>query len=309
MKVITSLESFPELKKPIVLTIGNFDGVHLGHQHVLDTVKTKATQSNGSSVVLTFSNPPQTVLSPGKKLKLLTGIDEKLSLIETYHLDAALALPFTKEFASQTAETFLDELTKHIPLSHLILGYDSRIGKDRMGDKKQVKTYAKANGFDVFYCDEVTVNGEIVSSSRIRTLIELGNLQQAEAYLGRQFSHTLRPQPGKGMGKVIGFSTLNFNIQDLVVPPTGVYSVWLESKGLRHKSIANLGYAPTVRHDPFPQLEVHVIDQNFHSDEETLTVIFHRKIRDEKKFSNIELLAEQIKQDIDVAKKQLGDVL
>lgn len=307
MKVITSLESFPELRKPIVLTIGNFDGVHLGHQHILETVKTKAAQSDGSSALLTFSNPPQTILSPDKRLKLLTTLDEKLTLIEAFNIDVALALPFTTEFASQTAEAFLGELTKHVSLDHLVLGYDSRIGKDRMGDKKQVKTYAKAHGFDVTYCDEIVVNGEIVSSSRIRTLIEGGNLQQAEVYLGRQFSHQLRPMPGQGMGKVIGFSTLNFNIKDLVVPPTGVYSVWLESNGLRHKSIANLGVAPTVRNDQFPQLEVHVIDRYFQTDEEALTVIFHRKIRDEKKFSSIESLAEQIKQDIAVAKKQLAE--
>jgi len=305
MKLFTSLDKFESTKMPIVLTLGNFDGVHLGHQHVLSQVTEIAEASDALSVVVTFLNPPSSVFTPEKPLQLICSCEQKLALIEEMGINRLILLPFTKEFSEQSAESFLREIKAHLPLSHFVLGYDSRIGKDRLGDEGMIRDLGKKLAFKVDYCEEVIIDGSSVSSSRIRHLIASGDLEETEKLLGRKLSYILRPQPGQGLGKTIGFSTLNFDVQDLCLPPLGVYSVWLKTKDGLYESIANLGYAPTVRHESRPQLEVHVIGKTFQSFEEKAEVIFHQWIRSEQKFDGIDSLREQIKKDILTAKQQL----
>ena len=307
MKLLTSLDSFTLTKQPIAATIGNFDGIHIGHQHVITQLKEVAKNLNGISVVITFSNSPSTVLSPEKPVQLICSIEQKLALLEQSGIDRVVLLPFTKEFSEQSAQQFLQKLMAHIPLSHLVLGYDTRIGKDRLGDEKAIRALAKQLRFQVDYCEAVLVDDSPVSSSRIRKSITGGNLESAEKLLGRKVSHILRTHPGQGLGKTIGFSTLNFDVEDLCLPPIGVYSVWLKTNEGIYKSVANLGYAPTVRHEKNPQLEVHVMEEDFHTPQEKMEVMFHRWIREEKKFDGIEALRKQISQDIQVAQQQLKE--
>jgi len=306
MKLFTSLEHFQRTPSSVVATIGNFDGVHLGHQYVLAETKEKAEQSDAFSCVLTFANPPSTIFTPKKPLEYICPIEQKLALIDQWGIDGIILLPFTKEFSKQSARDFLRRLCEHIPISHLVLGYDSRIGKDRMGDEKMVKNIAKDLNFNVDYCQEVLIDGTPVSSSRIRKEISSGELENTEKLLGRPLSYLLRPRAGQGIGKKIGYSTLNFDVQDLCLPPIGVYSVWLKTSGGLFPSIANLGYAPTVRHEQNPQLEVHVLTDSFETSDSKMEVIFHCWIRNEQKFDSLESLSKQIEKDIITAKRQLS---
>jgi len=307
MKLFTSLDQFPRNDAPVVATIGNFDGVHLGHQYVLAETKSQAERVNGFSCVITFSNPPSTVIAPHKPLQLILPVEQKVSLLAQWGVDGVMLLPFTKEFSEQSARQFLSRVCDSIPLSHLVLGYDSRIGKDRMGDEAMVRKIGEDLLFAVDYCHEVLINGVSVSSSRIRKAISSGRLKDAEELLGRPLSYLLSSRSGQGLGKKIGFSTLNFDVPDLCLPPTGVYSVWLKTKRGRLPGIANLGYAPTVRNDQDPQLEVHVLDETFECSDPQMEIIFHRWIRDEQKFDNLESLGNQIEKDIITAKQQLRD--
>ncbi len=305
MDVFRQIEDFPEKDKHAALTIGNFDGIHLGHQSVLHRLKEVATNNQAESIVMTFSNHPSTILRPESPTPLLTTTEQKLELLEKMGIDVVILLEFTQEFSKQTAQEFLGKLGKSMNLKFLVLGHDSTLGKDRKGDEEIVRDFAKSRGFSVEYLDELRVRGQPVSSSEIRHCIEEGNFSNAAALLGRKYSLKLPVQPGKGLGKQIGFSTANFNVRGLTIPPLGVYSVWLKISGSSYESVANLGFAPTVKGTSYPELEVHVIEQNVDLSDREVEIIFHLFIREEKKFKNIEELKNQISLDIKTAKSQL----
>ena len=305
MRIVSSLEQFGTTDQPVVLTIGNFDGIHLGHQYVLNQVRKTAQQTGAISAVLTFSNPPSTILYPDRPIQQLCSLEQKMTLLDQMGMDCVVLLEFTKEFSEQNPQEFLDKICQSISLSHLILGHDSRIGKDRQGDEKTVNEYGSSHDIAVEYLDKFLVEGSPVSSSKIRPLIQEGRLEEAAKLLGRQYSLMLHARSGKGLGKTIGYSTLNFDIHHFCLPPIGVYSVRLKIGDKMYDAIANLGYAPTVRHESFPQLEVHVLNEMPKHDDQLFEVIFHQWIREEKKFESLEALRKQISQDIEVAKQQL----
>ncbi len=305
MDVFKQIEDFPEKNKQAALTIGNFDGIHLGHQRVLHRLKEVAANNKAESIVLTFSNHPSTVLKPESPTPLLTSTNQKLELLEKTGLDTIILLEFTQAFSKQTAQEFLDKLRQSMNLRFLILGHDSTLGKNRKGDEEIVKGFAKSHGFFVEYLDELLVKGKPVSSSEIRRCIEEGNFSDAATFLGRKYSMKLPVQPGKGLGKQIGFSTANFNVRGLIIPPLGVYSVWLKTNGASYESVANLGFAPTVKGTSYPELEVHVIDKNVDLSDREVEIVFNQFIREEKKFESIDELKKQISLDIETAKSQL----
>ena len=294
MKIYDTLSS----DTPLIVTIGNFDGVHLGHQHVLQKVVSLAKQQHRLSGAITFKNTPIEVLRPSTPVENLCSLNQKIELIERLGIDSLFLLEFTKDFSLQTPEEFLAKL----PISHLILGHDARFGKDREGDKDLVLALSKELGFNVEYLPPFALNGQIISSSAIRNLIKEGRLNEAKQMLGRTYSIRSIVTKGTGTGKRIGFPTANVEVKNTCLPPLGVWAVRVKLDSGFHGGVANLGFAPTVRKDAAPILEVHLFDhENLLYDHE-IEVFFEHFLREERRFDSLESLKEQIAKDVSLAK-------
>jgi riboflavin kinase/FMN adenylyltransferase len=303
MKIAYSITDIPEINTPIALTIGNFDGVHLGHQAVLQHLAATSEKYQASSVVLTFSNHPSEVLRPAHPTPLLCTIEHKILLLKQAGVDLVILLPFTKEFSEQSADTFLRKIRESLPFQTLILGSDAHIGKNREGDRNTVTTLAEALGFTVEYFPDIKKEGQRISSSLIRENIQKGHLKQVEDLLGRPYSIYSKVLKGSGRGAPLGFPTANLNVRDLCLPPFGVYAVSLWNEGREFPGVANLGLAPTIRQDDTPILEVHLFDQNIDLYDQFVDVRFYDFIREEKYFDRIEDLRTQIALDVQKAKE------
>jgi riboflavin kinase / FMN adenylyltransferase len=302
MKLFHTLEECKEIRDPVALTIGSFDGVHRGHQAILHRVRQVAAEQQGKAAVMTFENHPVTVLHPAQPMPFLCTLAHRINLLEQEKIDILMMLPFTKELSEQSAETFLKNVRINLPFHSLILGSDAVLGKDRQGDPRVIQDLAKTLGFQVEYLPNYSWEGMRVSSSKIRELIKEGALVEAEKLLGRKFSIVSRVTTGAGQGKKIGFPTANIDIEGLCLPPLGVYAVQVIYKGNILPGVANLGIAPTVRRDNKPVLEVHLFDfqEDFYG--QPVEIIFIAYIRPEKKFENITQLTTQIAKDIQEAK-------
>lgn len=306
MKVISDLAAVPYNKERVSLTIGNFDGVHLGHQALLKRLTMTASAAHERSVVITFTNHPSEVLRPDSPVPLLCTYEHKIKLIREIGIDLLIPLTFTKEFASQTSEEFLQKVRTYYPFSRLMLGPDATMGRDRRGDRTYLQALAKNWGFTFENIEELISEGTKVSSSKIRELIQKGNLKGAEKLLGRQFSIYTYVKTGQGLGKRIGFPTLNMEVEKLCLPPFGVYAVRVLGEGKPLKGVANLGVAPTVRQDNKPILEVHLLETHDEIKNESLIeVILHTYLRPEMRFANVDQLKEQISQDVQNAQRIL----
>lgn len=301
MRMVRSLETFERPSKSISLTVGFFDGVHLGHRELLQKLK-----STGFPVVITFENHPAEVLRPESAPPRLCTTPHKLKLLQEAGVESVVLLNFTHEMSLQSADEFLQTIRRHVPFHDLLLGTDATIGKEKHGDRQHVQNLAKELGFKVNYLDLVSMEGSKVSSSAIREHIRKGDLSAAESMLGRKFSIYAPVRTGAGLGKTIGFPTLNMPVERLCLPPLGVYAVQLKALERTWKGVANLGIAPTVRNSREPILEVHLFD--YDSEIANLThveVIFEHYLRPEKKFDGLDALKGQIAQDVLEAKSFL----
>ncbi|MBA3957173.1 MAG: bifunctional riboflavin kinase/FAD synthetase [Parachlamydiaceae bacterium] len=298
------LESIPQLSSTIV-TIGNFDGMHRGHQEVLKQVTEQAKQAHYSSVVITYSNHPLSILKPNQPLSLLCSLPQKLQLFEQAGIDVVILLEFTQVFSQQTAEEFLSILHKKIPFTKLILGHDATLGKNKSGDQTELLKIASKLHFRTEFLPPFSYNKTIVSSSTIRNFIQKGSLDEASALLGRPYSIRGLVTPGRNQGKAIGFPTANIQVHNVCLPPTGVYAVQVLYKEQQLAGIANLGISPTLQPHPEPVLEVHLFNWNSSLYNQELEVIFTQFIRPERKFPSVDALREQISLDISEARKGL----
>ena len=294
MHLAHNFAELPKLPSPIALTIGFFDGVHLGHQALFSRLKTL-----GRPVCLTFENHPLTVLRPDALRPLLTSNPHRYSLIEACGIEALLALPFTREFANQDPETFLTHLRQHLPFDHLLLGHDTHLGKDRAGTPQNLKSLAQTMGFALDQLDTFEVSGSPVSSSRIRHAIESGDLSLARELLGRPITYRDTVIRGRGVGNQIGTHTANLPLDGLCLPPDGVYAARLN--GL--PAVANLGTAPTLQTGRRRLLEVHLLDQSADLYDQQVEVSLYSYLRPEKKFPSAEALRKQISEDIAAVRK------
>lgn len=306
MKIFQDLEEFKNPHQPAFLTIGMFDGVHRGHQAVLQKVHDDAKNQNGQSIVITFKNHPSTVLKPDSTVPLLNTLEHRIQLLEQQQIDVLFLLTFTKEFSEQTAEFFLKKICHSVPFSKLVLGYDAVLGKDRQGNREKIQELSKSLHFEVDYLPEYIANNLCVSSSKIRKFIQNGHLNEVEKLLGRRYSILSAVTPGIGKGKTIGFPTANIDVTGLCLPPQGVYAVKVVIDGNPFDGIANLGIAPTIRNDHFPTLEVHLFNKKEDLYGKSIEVIFFDYIRPEVKFADLKHLKGQIENDIQQAKKNLA---
>ena len=306
MKIIRNITHFKSDLQPVSLTIGSFDGVHYGHQFLLNQVTALAKKNNGESIVVTFENHPKAILA--KNHHSISTLSHKLYLLEEFGVDNVVLFQFDEEFKEQSSENFLKRLHESIPFSNLILGHDSKFGKDRQGTEEINNATAKALGFNIDYLEPLKLNQQVISSTLIRSFIQNGDLKSVEKLLGRKYSiqnHVIR---GTSQGQALGFPTANLNVSELALPPLGVYAVLAQFDNRFEKAVANLGYAPTMRQDKVPVLEIHLLDTKQDLYGKDLNVIFYDYIRPEKRFANIQELQAQIALDVDRAHQILHTI-
>ena len=299
-----------DIERPFVnacVTIGNFDGVHLGHQQLFATVVRKAEASKGASIAITFDPHPLQVLLPGG-IKLISTCEHKVELIEAAKLDALLIIPFTREFAKTSAEDFVSELLiKRLGVKELVVGYDYAFGKGRSGNIEFLRRQGSEHGFPVTVVEAYSVGEMVVSSTRIRELVRAGEMETAAMLLGRPYQIRGTVQVGRQRGgKVIGFPTANltFNDEDLV-PRHGVYVTQVIWRGLCYGGILNIGYNPTFGEERLVA-ETHIFDFDEDIYGQPIKVNLLKFLRGERKFAGPGELSAQICKDVAVAKDMLS---
>jgi riboflavin kinase / FMN adenylyltransferase len=306
MKLIEKLEDIEKPYSNAVITIGNFDGVHIGHQALFHEVIEKADILGSTALAMTFEPHPIRVLKNNGHPPLLTPLNQKIELIAKTGIDALLCIPFTHEFASITAKEFvLDILLERIGIQVIVVGKDYTFGKNRQGNLNLLLSYAEAYDFEVDVVDWVPVSTTMphrISSTRIRALLLDGNVQQAHKLLGRyyQVSGTVIPGRNRG-GKLLGFPTANIQLTDELCPKSGIYAVSVDCLGKRHQGVANIGYSPTFADQEFT-IEVHLLDFNTDLYGKPISIKFIERIRDEIKFASISELSQQIARDVEAAR-------
>lgn len=307
MDVIRDLDRIPPKYGCSVVTIGNFDGIHLAHQGLLAKLVEEARKRQCKGVVLTFEPHPQKVLHPERRpFYLLTTLEEKVKLIEGLGIDAVILIEFNPEFAKTTAERFvLEILWNKLHLEKLIIGHDTAFGNRKTGNENFLRGMGKTLGFEVETIDAVQVDGIVVSSTSIRHALLEGDVHRAMKLLNRPYSLSGTVVKGFMRGSEIGIPTANIESEKELIPAIGVYAVIAEMEGRRHPGVLNIGYSPTFGGNKLT-LEVHLLD--FPREElygKILNVQFIDRIRDEMKFESPKELVKQIERDIERAKDML----
>ena len=294
-----------------VVTVGTFDGLHLGHQRVLEEVVGRARAGGLASVLVLCDPHPLEVVNPPAAPKLLTLPDEKRELLApggvVKGLDRVVVLPFTREVAQQSPEEFIRNLRAEHALGQLVLGYDHAFGKGRAGDEALVRRLGAAEGFGVAVVDAVRENGQPISSTLIRTAVAHGDLAAAERWLGRPYGLRGRVVPGAGRGRTIGVPTINLAPPDgrKLLPPDGVYGVWVWWRGTRYGGMMNQGPRPTFA-EQGRTLEVHLFDFAADLYGETVRVEWVQRLRDVQAFPSREALVAQLERDRQAARASLN---
>ena len=310
MNIIEDIERIDHPYKNPVITIGNFDGVHIGHQALFHQVIEKARALQGTSIVMTFEPHPARVLKQNNHPPLITLYEQKIELIEKAGIDILICIHFTREFASIPAKEFIEEiLVDRIGTKAVVVGKDYTFGKNREGNLDLLKTYGKRIGFEVIVVREIQMSNnseDKISSTRIRELISDGKVAESQKLLGRHYQIRGTVMTGRDRGgRLLGFPTANINLYDELSPKTGVYAVTVECKGSKYKGVANIGYSPTFD-DRIFTVEAHILDFNDDIYGQKIRVNFIKRLRDEKKFLNISELSKQIKKDINKARNILS---
>ncbi|WP_163339964.1 bifunctional riboflavin kinase/FAD synthetase [Desulfopila sp. IMCC35008] len=308
MKIYRTLEELNHPFSHACVTIGNFDGVHLGHQQLFGEVANRAYRQQGTSIAITFEPHPLQVLKPGG-IKLISNCQQKAELIRMAGIDVLVVVPFTREFAATSADTFVDELlVQKIGIEELVVGYDYAFGKGRAGNIPFLQNKGEEHGFSVTVVDAHFKDGTLVSSSQIRRLLAEGNMVEAGKLLGRHYQIRGQVQVGKQRGgKEIGFPTANlkFSEEDLV-PRHGVYVSQVICDGKCYGGVLNIGCNPTFGEQSVVA-ETHIFEFNEDIYGKPIKVNLLDFLRDETRFSGIEELATQISKDVVRAKQVLSE--
>jgi riboflavin kinase/FMN adenylyltransferase len=298
MQVLRGLDSLTRPLPSPVVTIGNFDGVHLGHQAILEKTVADARARNGTALVLSFDPHPSRILAPERAPRLLTTLNQKLALLEAAGVDLVLITPFTLEFSRLSPQAFIEQII-HLRLkaAAVCTGANFRFGHRQAGDVALLVEQGKQLGFEVHLVEPVTIRGQVASSSVIRRMVSEGDVRAAPGLLGRPYSLTGAVQRGAGRGRELGFPTLNFIPEQECLPPHGVYVTETLIEGRAHPSATNLGVRPTFDAGRLV-VESHLLDFSGDVQPPRLEVLFLERLRDEKKFPSPEALKAQIASDV-----------
>ncbi|MCI4649332.1 bifunctional riboflavin kinase/FAD synthetase [Phaeodactylibacter sp.] len=300
MRVFNDLNDLPDFQNAVV-TIGSFDGVHLGHQQILERVKGLARQCGGESIVITFHPHPRLVIYPrDNTLQLITSIDEKVDLMRRYGIDNVVVVPFTVEFSQQSADEYIQKfLVEKFHPRYIVIGYDHRFGLNRQGDINYLKWHGEASGYEVVEIGKHEVEDIAVSSTKIRKALEQGAVDQAQRLLGHYFVLTGTVVHGNKIGKKLGFPTANLDLNNRhkLLPPTGIYAVYAYHKGQRYGGMLYIGDRPTLKEYQNKTIEVNLFDfdKDIYGDKLRLELV--ARTRDDEAFSGLEQLSERLAQD------------
>lgn len=297
MKIFHGLEN-ANILRPTVLTLGVFDGLHLGHQRIMQTVVERAKAVNAIATAITFDPHPRAVLHPESAPPLLQTLDQRLANFEVLGIEQAIVIAFDREFAAQPAEDFLTNIIHdRLHAKEVYLGKGFAFGKNRGGDIDLLRQMSKELGFFADEVDEVTLRGKRISSSKIRGLLAEGRINLARRMLGRPYGVEGVIIRGNRRGHTIGFPTANLHPHNRVIPKFGVYATATLVDGKWRRSITNIGVRPTFENTAEPSIETYLFDFAGDLYGDVLRVRFLYRIRDERKFSGIEELKAQIQKD------------
>ncbi len=311
MKILHNLLDIPKDRDgfpPIGLTIGNFDGVHIGHRELLKKIKAECQAKNLLFVVVTFVPHPQKILQPDKERFLINSYEQRRTLLKRIGVDILIEMKFTRDFSTLKAEDFLSKYLLSYPnLKDFYLGYDFAFGANKEGDYDLVNSICHPKGVAVEIQPKFEFHGQVVSSSLIRERLLSGKIDEVENILQRPFHLEGVVVKGEGRGKKIGFPTANIQVsQDLIIPQKGVYVTRTIYKGMTYQSVTNIGNNPTFKDGNQLHIETNLFDFNMDIYGETLDIQFLHKLRDERKFPTVNDLINQIKTDVDAAKDYLS---
>jgi riboflavin kinase/FMN adenylyltransferase len=305
------------LEKPLeraVLTVGNFDGLHVGHQRIMKTVTGRARAFDGQAAVYTFEPHPRKVLAPERAPRLLTTLEQKLELLDAAGVDVAIVEPFDREFARLPAERFVREiLHERIDPLEVYVGYDFRYGRDREGSMRTLTELGPHLGFSVTIVPEVKLGSRDVNSTRIRELLEQGNVSEAALLLGRPYTVRGRVVVGDRRGRTLGFPTMNVDPDNEVLPRSGVYAGRVRfldagepAAGSSFGAVTNVGRRPTFGASERVLTEAHLLDFSGDAYGRRIEVTFEHALREERRFPDVEALRAQIAADAELARRKLA---
>lgn len=299
MEIITSLDAELKNKYPAtVIALGTFDGLHLGHTDVINTARDYAERSGLKLAVFTFSNHPLALIRPDLVPVRIISAEEKIKLLESFGVDYLINIPFTEDFAALSPDEFLDRLAC-FNYRCLVVGENFTYGFLGSGKTETLERSGRKNGFDVIVRPLVKINGNVVSSTGIRNLIQAGHIEYANRMLGRAYSITGKIVHGEQRGRKLGFPTANIELLhgEMAVPAPGVYAVTASIEGSIYEGMGNIGNNPTFNDVEHARLEVNLFNCSGDLYGKTMSVQFHKYIRAEKKFSGVEELCRQIEED------------
>ena len=287
-----------------VVTIGTFDGVHIGHQKIIERLVKTAKKDKLKSVVLTFFPHPRMVLQKDADIKLINTIDERCSILKQRGLDILVIKKFTKDFSRLTAEAFVEDiLVKQLHAKKIIIGYDHHFGRNRSANIEDLKVFGKKYDFEVEEISAQDIDAVSVSSTKIRKALEQGDIKTANSYLGAPFTLSGKVIKGKGLGNTIHFPTANLDIEESykLIPKQGVYIVKTSFKNETLFGMMNIGVNPTISSNNKQSIEIHFFNFNQSIYNEFLNIEILERIRDEQKFDSIETLKSQLQKDQETA--------
>ncbi len=290
--------------QPVALTIGNFDGLHLGHQALLNVLRAAAKQGRLQTAAMIFEPHPREFFSPQQAPARLTSLREKLELFCAAGIDRVHVCRFDTRFAQMRAEDFIGVLHGKLHAEYVLIGDDFRFGSGRAGDFALMEKVGSTHGLKVQAVDTVSKDGVRISSTAVRAALMAGQLGEVKSYLGRHYSISGRVVHGDGMGRKIGFPTANIQLKHNLPPLSGIFVVQVHAEDLGVlQGVASLGVRPTLKHDAKPVLEVHLFEFEQQIYGRHLRVEFLQKLRDEEKYPDLETLTRQIVLDVENAKK------
>ena len=306
MKVINGYENLPAELTGAIVTIGNFDGIHLGHQAIFRNLVEEARRDEKKAIVITFDPHPKMLLHPERRpFYLITSLEEKIKLIGDLGFDALILIPFSLEFAETTAEDFIKEiLWKKLRITKIFIGHDYTFGKGKGGNEQYLTTFGGRLGFTVDVINAVAAGDIVVSSTGIRNAILCGDVKTAAMLLGRPYNLRGPVIVGKRRGASLGFPTANVEPNKELIPARGIYAAFAVLDQSRYQAALNIGYNPTFADEKL-SVEVHLLDFNGDIYGRNLDILFIDRIRNEEKFNSPAKLIEQIGRDVEKAREIL----
>jgi riboflavin kinase / FMN adenylyltransferase len=301
-----SANEFRSDGRKVSLAIGMFDGVHLGHQQVIRHALADAEQHEGLAAAITFDRHPNSIVAPDRVPPLIYSEAQKLRALAALDVSATVIIPFTREFSAQSADAFIRLLAEKLgPVYSICVGSSFTFGHKRTGNVALLKQLGRDLGFIVHGIAAVSLDNEVVSSTRIRDSVRRGDLDRASQMLGREYALSGAVVRGDELGRKLGYATANLDAHGLLVPANGVYAAHAYVAGRRHRAVVNVGLRPTLRNSvPELRVEAHLLDFSGDLYGQEMELTFVEKLRDEQKFSSLDELREQIGRDVAAARSK-----